>query len=483
MASQGGIRAGRAYVELFADDSKLRGALRSARRSIKTFAADVGKVGATMIGAGVAIGTAFVKPVNAASSLQEATAKLETVFGDSADAVKKWGDETGRQLGMSKREIRSFLSATQDLLVPVGVDEATAMEASKNIAVLARDLASFNDGTTADAFRDIQSALVGSSETMLKYGAVVHQTAVNQKLLSDGINPKSATDAQKVMARLALIFEKTTAAQGDALKTSGSYKNLMEKLNAVLEDTAAKIGEAILPHVTAFAEKLVEIVERVEKFASENKEAIIQLAALGAKLLLVGSALTGISVAILAIMSPIGGVLAAVAAMGATFLLTSGKAGRAFDEIKTGFNQLKGLAGELEGIFSNLKFQEIEVVESMKDQIKRASKEAGERRKAEKQAALDAQVNSSQDDFRVNADANRRAIEQQQEDARIAAATNQYELVTRFQATMSGSVSTNASRQLGISSTKSMEAKLLDKAVEKLDAIDRTMKTSVFWTS
>ncbi len=55
MTSAGGIRAGRAYVELTADDSKLAAGLRSAQRKLQAFGASVRSIGTQVAAAGAAI--------------------------------------------------------------------------------------------------------------------------------------------------------------------------------------------------------------------------------------------------------------------------------------------------------------------------------------------------------------------------------------------------------------------------------------------
>ena len=94
---------------------------------------------------------------------------------------------------------------------------------SKQITALATDLASFNNLADDDVLRDLHAALTGSGEVMKKYGVIVSEAAVKQELLNQGLDPKNATEQQKVMARLAIIMRGTTAAQGDAARSAGSF--------------------------------------------------------------------------------------------------------------------------------------------------------------------------------------------------------------------------------------------------------------------
>jgi hypothetical protein len=74
-ASAQGIRAGRAYVELFADDSKLMRALKLAETKLKAFGDAVTAMGRKMLAAG----TAIVAPLLAAPPLPPHPHKLRNV--------------------------------------------------------------------------------------------------------------------------------------------------------------------------------------------------------------------------------------------------------------------------------------------------------------------------------------------------------------------------------------------------------------------
>ena len=81
MATAQGIRAGRAFVELFADDTKLVRGLRLAEKKLKAFGNSVRNLGLKT----VAFGSAILAPL-------AASAKLFSGFGDS---VAKMARRTG----------------------------------------------------------------------------------------------------------------------------------------------------------------------------------------------------------------------------------------------------------------------------------------------------------------------------------------------------------------------------------------------------
>jgi len=354
MPSAQGIRAGKAFVELFTDDSRLVRGLKAAQRRLKNFGASVRAIGVKMLAAGSLVAGPLALTVKAASDMEETMNKFNVVFGANAKVVKRWGDTFAAQVGRSKQQIAGFMAGTQDLLVPIGFEPGAATQMSKQLTGLAVDLASFNNMADVDVLRDLHAALTGSGEVMKKYGVLVSEAAVKQELLGKGIDPKNATEQQKVMARWAIILRGTTAAQGDAIRSAGSFANQMKALRAKLSDAAVEIGSALLPVVTPLVTKIAEAVKLAADWIKRNQGLVVTLfkigaavAAAGIALVLLGTAVSGLAsvfgalsavvtavgtaiglvgAALGALLSPIGLLIAAIVGL-ATYLITSTDAG------------------------------------------------------------------------------------------------------------------------------------------------------------
>lgn len=242
---------------------QIKGFCRNAGRKFAAFA----KASAVAFAAvAVAVAGGIIKSIGAASRLEETLNKFNAVFASNSQTVKKWSDNFAKQVGRSKEQIASFMAGTQDLLVPMGLEPGAATKMSKDISRLAIDLASFNNKADGDVLRDLHAALTGSGEVMKKYGVIVSQTAVNQQLLADGINPKAATEAQKAQARLNIIMAGTTTAQGDAIRSAGSFANSKKRLAATFDDLSAKIGSVFLPIATKVVSWISEAFSAAETY-------------------------------------------------------------------------------------------------------------------------------------------------------------------------------------------------------------------------
>lgn len=312
MAGRGDIQAGRAFVSLYVNDSALVRGLMRAQQRLRNLGQSMQAVGAVSVASGAAIVGAFISPIRTASDLQEIMSKFDTVFGQNSEAVKAWGNEFAAQVGRSKQQVAEFMAGSQDLFVPLGFDDAAATELSKTITGLSIDLASFNNMQDADTLRDLHAALTGSGEVMKKYGVIVSEAAVKQELLNQSIDPKAATEQQKVMARLQIIMRGTTAAQGDAIRTGDSWANQNKRIAGSLTDVAAKIGGLLIPVLQPMQARIADVLSLAGDWIDKNKNLIIGVAKVGAVMLGFGGATMIAGYAFTTASSLIGGITSSI---------------------------------------------------------------------------------------------------------------------------------------------------------------------------
>ena len=264
------IPAGKAIVEL---ELKGERAMASKMSSIKSRLIKFGPaVAAVAAAAAAAMAVAAVKAfaqitkasIQAATAFAEIRSKFGVVFGEMSAEMEQFANDYGAAVGRSRKQTLEMLAGIQDLLVPMGVLPGQAAELSKTLTMLAVDLASFNNKQDADVMNDLQAALTGSGEVMKKYGVVLTEAAVKQELLNQGLDPKHATNAQKAIARLNIILAGTTAAQGDALRTSDSFANQQKRLKASVDDLMVTFGEQFLPILQRLMAVLLAVVDVIK---------------------------------------------------------------------------------------------------------------------------------------------------------------------------------------------------------------------------
>jgi hypothetical protein len=243
------------------------------------------------------IGAAMVK---VASDAEETNSKFDAVFKNQSASVREWAKDFSDNVGRSTTANLGFLATIQDTLVPLGFMRDRAADMSKQVVELATDLGSFNNLPTADVVRDIQSAIVGNTETLRKYGVVASQDAIIQEALTSGlIKNKNELDAtSKAQAIYNLLLQGTADAQGDAVRTAGSTANQMKKLKAQVEDLAIEFGQQLLPVVQDIIEAVSKGVKWFSDLDERQKKLILTLAGVAAAAGPVIAAIGGISRAI-----------------------------------------------------------------------------------------------------------------------------------------------------------------------------------------
>ena len=200
--------------------------------------------------------------IAAASDVEEMQSKFNVVFAQEAPRVTAALDEFAGAANRSKTELMGYAATLQDTFVPLGFARDASADMSIQLVKLAEDLASFNNLNTADVVRDLQSALVGNTETLRKYGVVAQETQIKQEALALGLwDGTGAIDAQaKANAILSLTLKGTTDAQGDAINTADSYANVSKGLEAAVLDLKVAIGEGLLPTMTNAKATMADVV-------------------------------------------------------------------------------------------------------------------------------------------------------------------------------------------------------------------------------
>ena len=263
-------------IRIEADLSSVRRQLNTLDKQVQQKTQSVGK-GLNRIAsvAKVALGAVIVQQaaragmamINMAASVEEMQSKSEAVFGSFVGQVRKELSAFGQEVGWSAFELEGMASSIQDTFVPMGFARGEAAKLSVELTKLATDVASFNNASDTETMKAFQSALVGNHETVRRFGIVITEASLKQELLNMGINKSvnEITNQEKVQARLNLIMKGTTDAQGDALKTAGSFTNRMKALGAALNNL---VVTAISPFLDKMAEFIAMITRGVQVLQS-----------------------------------------------------------------------------------------------------------------------------------------------------------------------------------------------------------------------
>lgn len=285
-------------VHFEGDISQFSRAVRQANGELTSFERSTGGAGRSLsgltagvstfaLGATAAVGTlaAGVAAVrnfaSAASDMAETQSKVGVVFGESAEAVRRWSEDSARAMGLSQQKALEAAATVGNFAQALGVARDAAAPMSQAIVQLAGDLASFNNASPEDTLIALRSGLAGETEPMRRLGVAINATTVEAKALEMGFERVNGalTEGAKVQARYALIMEQTKSAQGDFARTSDGLANQQRTLTANFEDLRAKLGAGVTPALAAATRELNKWLEskEVDQFTRDVAEGMAEL--------------------------------------------------------------------------------------------------------------------------------------------------------------------------------------------------------------
>ena len=228
--------------------------------------------------AAAAIGTftSVIAPaIRAASDFQEATSKVNVVFGRASKSVKDFADGAARNLGQSKQAVLDAAGTFGTFGKAAGLAGEDLSGFTTDFVTLSTDLASFNNTSPEEAVMAIGAALRGESEPLRRYGVLLNDAVLKQEAMTLGIyDGKGAlTSQQKVLAAQAAIYRQTNDAQGDFMRTSDGLANSQRTLKAIFDDVKVSIGQAFLKQAETATQNILFLSKALEQIPTPTGQA------------------------------------------------------------------------------------------------------------------------------------------------------------------------------------------------------------------
>jgi hypothetical protein len=223
-----------------------------------------------VVPAAAAIGTitqVIAPAIRAASDFQEATGKVNVVFGRASKSIKDFANNAARDLGQSKQSVLDAAGVFGTFGKSAGLAGEDLATFTTDFVTLSTDLASFNNTTPEAAIQAIGAALRGESEPLRRYGVLLNDAVLRQEAMTLGIyDGKGALTAQqKVLAAQSAIYKQTGDAQGDFLRTSDGLANSQRSLTAEFKNMQIELGRYLLPKMQEFTNALLDISDWVKR--------------------------------------------------------------------------------------------------------------------------------------------------------------------------------------------------------------------------
>jgi hypothetical protein len=344
MAEAKGIRAGKAFVELFADDSRLVRGLKAAQAKLKAFGAAVTGMGLKMMG----LGAAMLAPLaGVAKSFADMGSKLWDMSkrtGVSVEALSVLG-YAAEQSGADMESLETGLRKMQKAISAAAEGSSSAQEALAGLGLTVSDLAGL---APEKQFRLLADRLDKVADPTAKAAAAMEVFGKSGTALLPMIEGGAASlDTYQAKAeRLGIVMSTQDAAAADA------FGDTLADLWKVLRYSAATIGSTLAPVLQSLAVRLTSTVAATAQWLKANSGLVVgvlkvaaavtagglALAGFGQAIGVLSGILKGVSVIIGLVASPVALVVGGLAAIAAALAYT-GLEGQTFAEKMAGLGK------------------------------------------------------------------------------------------------------------------------------------------------
>lgn len=267
-------------VEILADAKGVDRGVAQAEGRFSRMGGRLGKVGKLagtgLLAVGAAAGAMAVASVKAASDLEQNMGAVETVFGKSADAVKRYADTAATAVGLSKAEYTGLAASVGTSMQNMGQSQAQAAKTSDALIGRAADLAATFGGTTKEATEALGSAFRGEFDPVERLGISLRASDISAELAARGqahLTGQALKNAQG-QATLDLIMRQTTKSTGAFGRESDTLAHQQQVLSARFDNVKAAIGARLIPVLVRLAQwaqdRLLPALSRLGAFVMQR---------------------------------------------------------------------------------------------------------------------------------------------------------------------------------------------------------------------
>lgn len=308
-ASSSAIRAGRAFVELFADDSQMVRVLKTAEKKLKAFGATITKIGASISAAGGAILTPML---GAAKAFADAGSNLVDMSGRTGVAVERLSELkfAADQSGTSMEGVEKSIRKMQKNLVDAADGSKTANDALAALGLTVGDLQGKSPDeqflAIGEALSHVQDPTERAARAMEIFGK---SGAELLPFFSNGA--AGVRDLMKEAQRLGITMSTEDAVAAEA------FGDILQKVQDIVARTVVSVGAALGPTLARLAEQFSGGAASIGEWVNANRETIRVVAAVAAGLVAAGVAISVVGAGFTALGTVVGIVATGIATVGA----------------------------------------------------------------------------------------------------------------------------------------------------------------------
>lgn len=207
--------------------------------------------------------------VELASNVQEVQNVVDTAFGSMSGMAEDFASTAIDQFGMSELTAKKTASTYMAMSKGLGLADEAAAQMAISVAGLTGDVASFYNTSQEVADTALKSIWTGETESLKQFGVVMTQANLQQYAYQQGIKKtiSEMTQAEQVQLRYMYVTDQLSLAQGDFVKTSGSWANQTRILSERWKQFMTIIGNGLIKVLTPVVEFLNTALQQLISFA------------------------------------------------------------------------------------------------------------------------------------------------------------------------------------------------------------------------
>jgi TP901 family phage tail tape measure protein len=346
--SSGGIEAAKAFVRVYWEDSAIRRGIESTKAMLEATAANIGKIGAGMAGAGATILAPLTAAVLQFGSAGAAIDDISQRTGASAEALSQLA-YAANMSGTNIETVEKSMRKLGKTITEANDGSQTAADALAAIGLSAADLAAMTPEQQLQAVADGISKISDPGEKAARAMDLLGKSGADMVPLLNG-------GAAGVRALMDEANALGLTLSGDQASAAAAFDDKIEQLKSSFAAVTMQIGAALAPALTDLLGRVVPVIGQVVQWIRENSGLVKNVAMLGVGLVVAGAALTtfaGLLTAIAfvlgAITSPLGIMIGLVAGLGVAIIQYFGGATNALNMLKDAFPGLLAPIQEVGG--------------------------------------------------------------------------------------------------------------------------------------
>lgn len=361
MGNANAIRAGRAFVELFADDTKLVRGLRAAEKKLRAFGASISRMGRQMATLGSAILTPLVAASKAFAVMGDSVGKMAKRTGFSTEALSELSF-AAQQSGTTIETLENGVRKMQRTIADAGQGSKTAADALGMLGLSYQQLSRLSPEAQfkliADRLSQIKNPTLRAALAMQVFGK--SGTAMLPMLEHGAAGIESLQQEARALG-LTMSTEDASAAE--------DFTDALGRLWKVVKMTTFQVGAALAPALQQLAGWVTKVIVTFNDWLKQNRQVVVTVAKIAAAVVAggialmlfggtisalglalgklagiittVGAVFKALGVAIAFLSQPVVLVIAAVAALGTYLIYASGAGAKALEWLGSRFSILK----------------------------------------------------------------------------------------------------------------------------------------------